>query len=290
MPWSAECPACGTWRSSLEPRIESNALHAPIDPDARIAGFKELRNENNARILDEIGALTPLEGKRLLDVGSAHGWFLAEAARRGMIAEGIEPDDAMVEQSLALGVTVRPGYFPAAMSECARVDVITFNDVLEHIPDVDATLSACAKSLQPGGVLSINIPNASGLGYRIATGLARLRLAGPYRRFWQHGLPSPHVHYFTAQSLARLLERHGLHVIRTLPLSSIRRTGLWARVHTTSRPSPLSVLTFAALWLCAPILDRPSQSDIVLVLAQASGHKSDALGPPPDLGLPSRTT
>lgn len=125
-------------------------MHEPIDHDARIAGFKELRAENNARVLDEIGALIPLEGKRLLDVGSAHGWFLAEAVRRGMIAEGIEPDEAMVEQSTALGVTVRHGYFPAAMSENERVDVISFNDVLEHIPDVDATLAACAKSLRPG--------------------------------------------------------------------------------------------------------------------------------------------
>lgn len=268
MPWSAECPACGTWCSSLKPSIESEDLHESIDTEARAIGFKELRDENNVRILDEISTLLPLKGKRLLDVGSAHGWFLEEASRRGMEAEGIEPEQAMAEHARSIGQNVRSGYFPAVMQDGEQVDVIAFNDVLEHIPDVNATLAACAGSLRTDGVLSINIPSASGLGYRIATGLARLGVKGPYRRFWQEGLPSPHIHYFTPASIGRLLEHHGFKVCRTLPLSSIQRTGLWARVHTTSKPSPLSILNFMALWLGAPILDRPSHSDIVLVIAQ----------------------
>ncbi len=271
MSWSAQCPSCGTWRSTLVPEIESSELHASIDTGARVAGFRELRMQNNVRILDELSTLAPLAGADLLDVGSAHGWFLDEAKRRGMNALGLEPEDATTEQARERGLSVRSGYFPDALADGETFDVISFNDVLEHIPDVDATLGACARALRPGGVLSVNIPSAAGLVYRIATGLARIGVRGPYQRLWQHGLPSPHVHYFMPVALARVIERHGFRVARILPLSSIRRDGLWARVHTVSRPSPLSVLNFAALWIGAPIFNRPAQSDIVLVLAQRSG-------------------
>src|SRR5690242_16874995 len=178
-PWSGECSTCGSWRSSLRPEIESADLHETIDPEARVAGLRELRWENNTRILDEIEVLTPLAGKRLLDVGSAHGWFLVQAAERGMQAEGVEPEDAMVQISRARGASVRQGYFPTVLDADEQVDVITFNDVLEHIPNVQATIAACAKVLSPGGVLSINIPTASGLAFRMAVWLARLGVRSP---------------------------------------------------------------------------------------------------------------
>jgi 2-polyprenyl-3-methyl-5-hydroxy-6-metoxy-1,4-benzoquinol methylase len=266
--WSAECPGCGTWRSSLAPAINSAELHEPIDQAGRIAGFKVLRDQNNARILDEMAAETPLRGKRLFDVGSAHGWFVEAAARRGMRAEGIEPELEMIDHARARGLTVRPGYFPAAISQEERADVISFNDVLEHIPDVDAALDACMHTLNPGGLLSVNIPSASGLAYRIATMLARVGLRGPYFRLWQHGLPSPHIHYFTPAALRRVIERHGFAVVRQRPLGSIRRQGLWARVHTVSRPTASSVVAFLALWAAAPILNRPRHADLVLLVAR----------------------
>jgi 2-polyprenyl-3-methyl-5-hydroxy-6-metoxy-1,4-benzoquinol methylase len=252
----------------LQPRIDSSDLHAPIDPDARIRGLRQLREENNARILDELAALSPLNDKRLLDVGSAHGWFVLEAGRRGMVAEGIEPEEAMVDYARAHGATIRHGYFPTGLDEDECLDVIAFNDVLEHIPDAEATIRACASSLRPGGLLSINVPTASGLAYRAATCLARLGMRRPYRRLWQFGFPSPHTHYFTPRALTLLLEREGFEISRISALPSIRREGLWARVHTASRPSPLSVLSFAALWLAAPLLASPRHSDIVLVIAR----------------------
>ncbi len=266
--WSAQCPVCGTWRSTLVPEINSAELHDPIDRSDRIAGFKLLRDENNSQILDDLASQMSLEDKRLFDVGSAHGWFIEAARSRGMRAEGIEPESEMVDHARSRGLAVRSGYFPAALGEGEQADVITFNDVLEHIPDVDAALAACADHLPPGGLLSVNIPSASGLAYRIATALARMGFRGPYLRLWQYGLPSPHVHYFTPDGLQRVVERHGFVVVRRRPLSSIRRQGLWARVHTVSKPTLGSVITFLALWVGAPIFERPRNADVFLLLAR----------------------
>jgi len=271
--WAARCPECGTWGSSLEPAINKQTTHATtdteIDTTARVIGLEQLRRENFRCVLDRLGTLMPLEGARLLDVGSAHGWFLEEAAARGAQAIGVEPDDDVAAAPLARGLDVRVGYFPDVVERTESFDVITFNDVLEHIPNARETLAACAGVLRPGGVISINIPSADGLGYRVASTAARLGMQGPFERFWQHGLPSPHCHYFTRASLARLLSDSGFAVEGVDALSAITREGLWERVHTFRKTSPASVASFAALWAAAPILNRPRNCDIVLALARA---------------------
>lgn len=269
--WAARCPDCGTWASSLEPQINAPNEHVAsgtqIDTEARIAGLERLRRENFRDVLDRIGALVPLDGARLLDVGSAHGWFLEEAAARGARATGVEPEEDVAAGPIGRGLDVRPGFFPNALDQEETFDVITFNDVLEHIPDARATLAACAQFLRPGGVLSINIPNADGLGYRVAGTAARVGVRGPFERFWQYGLPSPHCHYFTRAGLTRLVGDSGFAVGGVGALSAISRDGLWERVHTFRRTTPASIVSFAALWAAAPVLNRPRNSDIVLMLA-----------------------
>jgi SAM-dependent methyltransferase len=270
--WAARCPECGTWASNLEPAINEQTTDVTtdteIDAAARVVGLEQLRRENFRRVLDRIGALVPLSGARLLDIGSAHGWFLEEAAARGARATGVEPDEDVAAGPLGKGLDVRPGYFPDVVWESETFDVVTFNDVLEHIPNAGATLDACERALRPGGVISINIPSADGLGYRVAGAAARIGMRGPFERFWQHGLPSPHCHYFTRASLARLLGDRGFAVEEVDALSAISRRGLWERVHTFRRTSPASVVSFAALWAAAPVLNRPRNSDIVLALAR----------------------
>jgi 2-polyprenyl-3-methyl-5-hydroxy-6-metoxy-1,4-benzoquinol methylase len=270
--WSARCPDCGTWTSSLQPQINSANEHAAsgteIDTEARIAGLERLRRENFRDVLDRVGKLVPLDGARLLDVGSAHGWFLEEAASRGVEATGAEPEEDVAAGPLSRGLDVRVGFFPDVLDKGETFDIITFNDVLEHIPDARAVLAASATALRPGGVLSVNIPNADGLGYRVATAAARAGARGPFERFWQHGLPSPHVHYFTRAGLRRLVDESGFAVEGLGALSAISRDGLWERVHTFRRATPASVAGFAALWAAEPVLNRPRNSDIVLMLAR----------------------
>ena len=270
--WAARCLECGTWGSSLEPAINKQTTHATtdteIDAGARVVGLEKLRRENFRDVLDRIEALVPLDGARLLDIGSAHGWFLEEAAARGALATGVEPEADVAAGPLERGLDIRSGYFPEVVGESESFDVVTFNDVLEHIPSVNETLAACLRVLRPGGVISINIPSADGLGYRAAQATARVGLRSPFERFWQHGLPSPHIHYFTRASLAKLLVVNGFSVEEVDALSSIARQGLWDRVHTFRRVSPASVASFAALWTAAPVLNLPRNSDIVLALAR----------------------
>ncbi len=255
--WTARCDACGAWASD-----QSVGGHE-VNSSTRIEGYETLRRENFRIILDRLGARRELQGLQILDVGSAYGWFLDEAGKVGAEAVGVEPDEHVAARSVG---EVRVGRFPEVLTPADRFDVIAFNDVLEHIPDVRRALDACRTHLRPGGLLSVNIPTADGLAFRIATALARIRITGPYRRLWQYGLASPHLHYFTTRAVVELISSSGIAVHAVNDLPPITRKGLWQRVHTVRRPSATSVLGFAGLYATAGILNRPGSSDIVHVI------------------------
>lgn len=258
--WCWRCDACGTWGSTLEIGINSDA-HGALDEDQRETGLAELRHHNLGVVVDRLIAHGLAPGARVLDVGSAHGWFLAAANERGLKAEGVEPDEAVAARS-GTG-EVRVGFFPEALEPGETFDAITYNDVLEHFPDADAAVEASVRHLDPGGLLSINIPNSRGLFYRLALVCHALGLRAAFERLWQVGLPSPHRWYFDRAGLTRLCERHGLVLESAGTLDSVRRAGLWQRAHSDRRPSPTSVLGVAAVWLLAPVFNSPRNSDIM---------------------------
>jgi SAM-dependent methyltransferase len=257
--WTARCEACGAWAS------DQPVGGYEVNSTTRIAGYEALRRENFRIILDRLAERRTLRGLQVLDVGSAYGWFLDEASKVGAEATGVEPDERVAARSVG---KVRVGRFPDVLTPADRFDVIAFNDVLEHIPDVRSALSACRTHLRPGGLLSLNIPTADGLAFRMATALARVNINGPHRRLWQYGLASPHLHYLPTRAVVELVSSSGITVRAVDDLSPITRKGLWQRVHTVRAPSAASVLGFAGLYAAAGILNRPGSSDIVHVIGE----------------------
>jgi len=261
--WSYRCPECGLWGSTLPIGINSEA-HAGLDEDLRETGLADLRRHNNAVVVDRLVSQGLAPGASLLDVGSAHGWFLAAAEERGLRAQGVEPDEAVAAR--AASSAVRVGFFPDVLDADERFSAITYNDVLEHFPDAGAAVAASADHLEPGGLLSVNIPNSKGLFYRLAVVCHALGLRSAYERLWQLGLPSPHLWYFDRDTLVRLGRRHGFDVVSVDALDSVRRAGLWQRAHSDRKVSPVSALGVVAVWLAAPLFNASRTSDIIHVV------------------------
>jgi SAM-dependent methyltransferase len=147
---------------------------------------------------------------RLLDVGTAYGFFLERAAARGWDAMGVEiaPDCAREAQRIA-GVPVVAGDF-IDVALPGKFDVVTMLDVLEHVRDPVASLAKARSLLAPGGWLvvetgDIDTPWSRLLGNR-----------------WYFLDPPNHLHYFTAAGLDALLRRSGFegHIRR-------QRLGRW---------------------------------------------------------------
>jgi SAM-dependent methyltransferase len=268
--WLLCCPACGLWRSLLgsEDRLqESRAL----DESRRVTGLAPLRDENYRRALNALRGLGPLKNKRLLDVGCAYGWFLEATREAGMVSIGLEPDPAIAAAAVQQGFQIWIGYFPSAVPGPESFDIIAFNDVLEHIADLDGALSACRRLLRPGGLLVVSAPDSRGFLFRAAAVLARLGRKGLLHRLWQKGYPSPHVSYFNSANLTRLMRRHGFAPRVESSLFTLRVRGLWSRLHMDRRPSPLSLASYLALVAAFPVLHYLLPSDQLLGIYQIPG-------------------
>lgn len=252
--WHECCPECRYEHATLEVSINTSAAADAMDEGLRETGIKALRQANFKVIVDVLKTLVPRRDGALLDVGAAHGWFL-ETARGSFNVLGVEPDEAVFKATFARGLPIRCGYFPAALETNETFDVIVFNDVIEHIPDISTTLDVCHARLNPGGILFLNLPNSRGFFYCTARFLCRLGITKPFDRMWQKGFPSPHVHYLDPENLEQLLLYHGFTQEVAGYLPSIRLRGLYERLsYDSEMRAPKKLLMYALLVMLSPLM------------------------------------
>jgi SAM-dependent methyltransferase len=263
--WTFRCAGCGLWQSTLVPAID--AEDHPLSENDRYKGLEHVRHANFDLILDRLSRLTRLDSTRLLDVGCAYGWFLEAAQSKGITGVGIEPDAVTARHARARGLDVVHGYFPDCLSPTDVFDVIVFNDVLEHIPDVRAMLGACARAMRDGGLLVLSVPTSTGTLFRGARTLARAGWTGPWRRLWQEAFPSPHVYYFNRSNLDLALRTHGFSRVDAQETTVFHPRGLWARVQFDRRSvAAVNVLVYLGLLAAYPMYRALGRADTELLI------------------------
>lgn len=152
---------------------------------------------------DELIDFVPQFARRLVDVGRGVGRFAEKlrSARPNLEIWGVEPDhgsariarsfvDTMIEQSFAQALDKLP---------TGAFDVVTFNDVLEHLVDQREALDASRALLAPGGAVIASIPNVrhrSVVWPLLAHGRWDYADTGPLDR--------THLRFFTRESMRRL--------------------------------------------------------------------------------------
>ena len=133
----------------------SELAHRWWDPESQ---FRPLHQINPLR-LDWIDGLAPLRGKRVVDVGCGGGILAESMARRGGDVLGIDLaiKPLRVAQLHAIesgtqGLSYREIAVEALAAEMpAHCDVVTCMEMLEHVPDPESVVGACARLLKPGG-------------------------------------------------------------------------------------------------------------------------------------------
>jgi SAM-dependent methyltransferase len=134
----------------------------------------------------------------LVDVGCATGHALAEAARAGFHAVGVEPVERAAEAARArTGLPVEAAPLERAAVAPGSAGVVSFFDVLEHLVDPVAALVRARGWLAPGGAVAVTVPDFGG---------AWARASG---RRWPFVTPWEHLHYFTRTTLSRTLAAAG---------------------------------------------------------------------------------
>lgn len=232
--WTFYCRSCDYWAAFLEQNINSldDYIFSEERNDSEVISFLDsIRIKNFNIILDDVELKQEKKTLRILDVGCASGLFLKTAGDRGHNVTGIEPNPIMAKVASAKGFDVINGYFPAAILPSSKFDLIIFNDVFEHIPDLNEILKACNELLDDEGVLVINLPNSDGILFRLAKKLAIVGLMGPWQRLWQIMFYTPHVHYFNGNSLDKLLKKYNFsNNSGAQELEALSLKGLWDRL------------------------------------------------------------
>lgn len=271
--WWFKCSDCGMEISTLEPVIDDRPMEEMFDWGQRQRGLADLRKANFERLLDQIAGVLPSPA-RILDVGCAEGWFLEAAQRRGYEVEGVEPDKRMAE-TVGAQFTVRNGFFPDVLSPADKFDIITFNDVFEHLPDVNQSIVACHRHLSDRGVVVFNLPNAQGGLYRISQFLKGLGFTGPFSRMWQEEYPSPHLSYFCPATLRGLAHKNGFEERLASELPPFEVDGLWSRIRCDrTRSLVYSAVSWVGVMGAVPLLSI-MPSDIIVQMFGKSRKSSE---------------
>lgn len=163
----------------------------------------------------------PADVSSALDVGCSRGGFgltLRRVVGRHGRVVGIEamPGPAAVARQSHGFDEVLDGYFPDVLAGRADTfDLISFNDVLEHILDPWQTLRDCHRFLTPSGRVIAAIPN-------IQYAPVVLDLVKGRWTYTEDGiLDRTHVRFFTRASMIDLFEESGYAVETCVGMNSI---------------------------------------------------------------------
>jgi SAM-dependent methyltransferase len=231
------------------------------------------------------------EPRRWLDVGAGQGHFC-------LVARSVWPKATFDGLDIGAGIDEAErrgwidqawrGLFPdlAGSAEIeGRYDVVSMHHYLEHTDDPAVELDAARTALEPGGLLLIELPDASSwLGRRLG-------------RYWAPWLQPQHLHFLTAERLQTMLAERGFTVLACqrsephqpaelllalylavnqlappvdMPWSppSTRRAR-WRRALALGLTAPLFIVAVTLDGLLGPILSRTGASNSFRVLARA---------------------
>jgi SAM-dependent methyltransferase len=164
----------------------SEGYYAPNRPE----------NERNANYAVQHG------NRRILDIGCGSGLALDVAKRAGLETFGIELSATAAAAAARGGHTIFPVLLENLDSAWeGKFDLISLNQLLEHVPDPVALVRQCTRFLSPRGSLAIAVPGRETI----------LRLHPWLETNW----PPHHLSRWRKQDFHLLAQRTGLQVVET---------------------------------------------------------------------------
>jgi SAM-dependent methyltransferase len=182
--------------------------------EAYSRSVKIVRERSYQQLVDAVQKY--VSAGRWLDIGCSFGWLLDYARLRGFDPYGVEPSSNAAHTALDKGIPITIGEYPRTSPINPPYDVISFMDVIEHLPDPSFVLKSVRGHLAPNGALVVQLPDRECLMYRTALWMCKLsggHLAGPLKRLYLAGLDFPHAYYFSRSSLQSLLAGNGFSIV-----------------------------------------------------------------------------
>jgi SAM-dependent methyltransferase len=164
-------------------------------------GAEHAEETERLRLLaDWIAAQIPSDAS-LMDMGCGTGRLLAWLREKGFVsAVGLDPSSTCVHNARLLSqCPVIHSAIREKSPEYPPLDAVVLSAVLEHVPDVDATVRMVATWLKNDGALFLEVPDAGHF--------ASVQNA-PYQEF-----SVEHINFFSGAALENLMHVHGFDVV-----------------------------------------------------------------------------
>ena len=208
-----QCISCGQMVTA--PQLSEGDLPAlysqyyprcNIDFDALLTesafvGEKHARFKRWLSGTDNQGHYLAKPGQRVLDIGCGSCLSLLELRQLGVEPYGVEADPNVAAIAERYGLNVHIGSIHNNPFPGQVFDLITLNQVIEHVPDPGALLRVVRNRLAPGGRIVVSFPNVSSWQRRLS-GVRWINWHVPY-----------HQHHFNRSSFASLARNQGYEVV-----------------------------------------------------------------------------
>lgn len=193
------CRGCGHWQ--LGGVVAPELLYGDYLYETGSSPGLEAHFAGYAREAEAACGLAP--GSRVVDLGSNTGVLLSAFQALGHRVLGVEPAAGVAETARRRGVPTRTAWFTRAEAEAivaegGPADLVTANNVLANIDDLDAVVHALDPLLARDGAFVVET------GYALDT-LGQFVIDNVYHE---------HLSYFAVAPTARFLEARGLRLFR----------------------------------------------------------------------------
>lgn len=139
------------------------------------------------------------EESRIVDIGCATGDFLRFLKGKGyQDLNGIDPSSLCVKLMKDNHINAKQATINE-LEEHEKYDFIRLNAVLEHVVDLNYSITQLKKILNKGGYLYLSVPNVQGFKELVNC---------PFQEF-----SVEHINYFSKNSLSNLMRKHGFTLI-----------------------------------------------------------------------------
>jgi len=159
-----------------------------------------------------IRSLVANNSTRVLDFGAGSGQLVAQLRTMGLQADGLE----FSAEARRYCENVRGFGLLADLREVkdAQYDFVSMIEVIEHLTELQSTLSELHRVLAPGGTLLVTTPNLEGYRARMEKG------------YWHEACKKFHLFLFTEDSLRFQLGQAGFSSFNRMRFGPLQRPGL----------------------------------------------------------------
>ena len=178
-----------------------------------------------------LGRLGEGRGRKALDVGAADGFLAERLTARGWSVTALErdPEAAALARGRCKEVVVADLEAAPPLLD-GPFEAIIYGDVLEHLADPHSVLVALNRTLAPGGIVIVSVPNVAHLWVRLSLLMGRFDYAD------RGILDRTHLRFYTRRTFTALLRGAGLAIaelaVTPVPLPLVvpeRWHGAWLR-------------------------------------------------------------